>query len=144
MYKRQLIEMRAEAAGPAFVVIGIGLNVDLPESARRMIRQQGVSAIDLREVLSGARTSRTLLAARIVRRLHGALCQFESSGFEPFLSEWRRLDALSGRPVAVTHAHGVTLGTARGIADDGALLLATTAGVERLVSGDVSVRVSGT
>lgn len=139
-----LIEMRAEAAGPAFVVIGIGLNVDLPDAVRSVILQRGVSAIDLREVLSGRRICRTLLAARIVSHLLEALRRFGNAGFEPFLSEWRRRDALSGRSVAATHADGVILGTARGIGDDGALLLETTAGVVRLVSGDVSVRVSGT
>lgn len=138
-----LVEMRAEAAGPAFVVIGIGLNVDLPEAARTAIVQQGVPPIDLREVWSDAGRSRTLLAARIVSQLLSALRQFEDAGFEPFRSEWRRRDALIGRSVAVMHADGRILGTARGIADDGALLVATAAGVERLLSGDVSVRVSG-
>ncbi|MFO1376461.1 MAG: biotin--[acetyl-CoA-carboxylase] ligase [Steroidobacteraceae bacterium] len=139
-----LVEMRAEAAGSAFVVIGIGLNVDLPAAVRTAILQEGVPAIDLREVWSNPGTSRTLLAARIVSQLLGALRQFGDAGFEPFRSEWRRRDALIGRSVAVQHADGRILGTARGIADDGALLVATASGVERLLSGDVSVRVSGT
>ncbi len=37
-----LLELRAEAAGPAHVVIGVGLNVSLSAAARREIEATGV------------------------------------------------------------------------------------------------------
>jgi BirA family biotin operon repressor/biotin-[acetyl-CoA-carboxylase] ligase len=138
-----LIEMRAEAAGPAFVVVGTGLNIDLPDSTRAAVLERGVSAVDLREVCSGPPPSRTLIAARIVLHQLEALRRFTTEGFAPFLPEWRRRDALIGREVAITRDDGVLVGRASGIADDGALLLATPGGMSRQVSGDVSVRVAG-
>ena len=42
-----LIELRAESAGPACVVIGIGLNVVLGAKVLETIGETGVSAVDL-------------------------------------------------------------------------------------------------
>jgi BirA family biotin operon repressor/biotin-[acetyl-CoA-carboxylase] ligase len=74
-----------------------------------------------------------------VQTLH----RFTLDGFAPFLEEWRRRDALAGRWVTVSHPDCITQGEARGIDNDGALLLSTAEGVCRQVSGDVSVRMAG-
>ena len=37
-----LIDLRGEAAGPAYVVVGIGINVRLPASARERLAVEGV------------------------------------------------------------------------------------------------------
>lgn len=137
-----LIEMRAEAAGPALVVIGIGINVDLPDAAATDIAQHGVPPIDLRAACPGGIPSRTLLAARIVIELSQALRQFVDEGFAPFMGQWRQRDALSGRVVRVLQADSIVDGRADGIDDDGALLVATAAGVCRQLSGDVTIRVA--
>jgi BirA family biotin operon repressor/biotin-[acetyl-CoA-carboxylase] ligase len=42
-----LCELRAEAGGPAYVVIGVGLNARLAEATRRALGESGVNAIDL-------------------------------------------------------------------------------------------------
>ena len=43
-----LIDMRAEAGGPGYVVIGIGINVALDEAARTRIEAAGTDACDLK------------------------------------------------------------------------------------------------
>jgi BirA family transcriptional regulator, biotin operon repressor / biotin---[acetyl-CoA-carboxylase] ligase len=135
-----LIDLRAESAGPAHVVIGIGLNVALGEAVSRKIAASGLAAADLASAGSGAPSRNGLAAALIGECLRG-LAGFERHGLSPFMDEWRAADALRGRPVEVRAAEGTTSrGFARGIDVHGALMLDTPAGVKRFISGDVSVR----
>jgi BirA family biotin operon repressor/biotin-[acetyl-CoA-carboxylase] ligase len=56
------------------------------------------------------------------------------------MSEWRERSAMLGRDVSVRSAGRDFIGTADAIDDEGALLVRTTDGVERVVAGDVVVR----
>jgi BirA family transcriptional regulator, biotin operon repressor / biotin---[acetyl-CoA-carboxylase] ligase len=135
-----LIDLRAEAAGPAYVVIGIGLNVALGEEVLKKIAQAGLPAVDLAS--AGLTTpSRNAIAAGLISECVRGLGEFERHGLKPFSDEWRSADALRGRPVEVRAAEGTTTkGFARGIDLHGALTLETPAGVKRFISGDVTVR----
>lgn len=134
-----LIEMRAEAGGPAFVVIGIGINVRLSAKTRAALEHEGALPADL--CPDGALLpDRSRLAAAVIIECLAAIREFETCGFAPFIADWRRRDALSGHPVTVSHVSGDVHGTATGIDEDGALLLETPAGILRQVSGEVSVR----
>jgi len=135
-----LIDLRAESAGPAYVVIGIGLNVALGDEVLRKIAQAGLPAVDLASS-AGTPASRNAVAAGLIGECVRGLLEFERTGLKPFSEEWRRADALRGRPVEVRTAEGTsTRGYARGIDVHGALMLETPAGVKRFISGDVSVR----
>lgn len=137
-----LIELRAEAAGPAFVVIGVGLNCALGRATAARVRAAGTEACDLAG-LGLATVARNRLAAALIREIAlGAEC-FGQEGFAPFAPEWRAADALSGRAVAVHGVSGVTVGHARGISADGALCVHTRNGLQQFTSGDVSVRAAG-
>jgi len=135
-----LIDLRAESAGPAYVVIGIGLNVALGDEVLGKIAQAGLPAVDLASS-GGATASRNAVAAGLIGECVRGLREFERTGLKPFSEEWRSADALRGRPVEVRTAEGtITRGYARGIDLHGALMLETPAGVKRFISGDVSVR----
>jgi BirA family biotin operon repressor/biotin-[acetyl-CoA-carboxylase] ligase len=134
-----LIELRAESAGPASVVIGIGLNVALGAALLQRIAETGVAPTDL--VSSGLKQpSRNALAAALIDHVARGLLAFEKEGLRPFVEEWRAADALRGRQVDVRTMEGIARGLARGIDLHGALVLETTKGVRRFVSGDVTVR----
>ena len=136
-----LIELRAETAGPAFVVIGIGLNVALGDDALKEIAASGIAATDLRSAgLAGA--GRNAVAAAVIGQCVLGLLQFEQGSLKPFIGDWRQADALEGKAVNVSGADGVASGMARGIDVHGALLLETRAGVQRFIAGDVTVRSS--
>ncbi len=134
-----LIDMRAEAGGPSFVVIGMGLNVALDESARTRIGATGTDACDLKS-LGVSPLDRNQVVASLIQCLIRGLTVFEQEGLKPFRDEWQRADALRGRAVNVTTVQDTTRGTARGIDLDGALLVETPKGLLRFVSGDVTVR----
>jgi BirA family biotin operon repressor/biotin-[acetyl-CoA-carboxylase] ligase len=134
-----LIELRAESAGPACVVIGIGLNVALGSEFLQRIAEAGTAATDLASAGLVA-PSRNALAAALVSECVPGLMQFEREGLKPFLEEWRAADALRGRAVNVSAPDGTARGVARGIDLHGALVLETPQGLRRFISGDVTVR----
>jgi len=135
-----LIELRAEASGPAHVVIGLGLNVALPAAVRRAIEAGGARVAAVADACTVA-PSRNMVAGAILDELLSMLGQFEREGFAAFRDAWTALDALSGRPARVLSADTAILGTARGVDLEGALLLDTGDRVQRFVSGEASLRV---
>jgi BirA family biotin operon repressor/biotin-[acetyl-CoA-carboxylase] ligase len=134
-----LIDLRAESAGPACVVIGIGLNVALGAALLRRIAETGTAATDLASAGLTA-PSRNTIAAALVSACVKGLLGFEAEGLKPFIEEWRAADALRGRPVSVSGADGTARGLARGIDLHGALVVETPQGIKRFISGDVTVR----
>jgi BirA family transcriptional regulator, biotin operon repressor / biotin---[acetyl-CoA-carboxylase] ligase len=135
-----LIELRAEASGPAHVVIGVGINVALPAEARREIEAGGVQVAAVTDACAAA-PSRNGVAGAILDELLSMLEQFEREGFAAFRDAWMALDALSGRPARVVLADTAISGTARGVDPEGALLLDTGDQVRRFVSGEASLRL---
>lgn len=136
-----LIELRAEAGGPAYVVVGLGLNVALGETVQRQVQASGTQATDL----IGMRLQhpdRNRLAAALIGAIVAGLEQFESDGFAAFIAEWSSADVLSGKPVVISSEAGSVTGHARGIDSDGALCLQTKDGLLRFVTGEVSARVA--
>jgi BirA family biotin operon repressor/biotin-[acetyl-CoA-carboxylase] ligase len=134
-----LIDMRAEAGGPSYVVIGIGLNVALDEPARTRITSSGTQPCDLIS-LQVAPLQRNPVVASLIECLIRGLTLFEREGLHPFREAWQNADALRNKAVNVTTVQGTTRGVARGIDMDGALLVQTSDGLVRFVSGEVSVR----
>jgi BirA family biotin operon repressor/biotin-[acetyl-CoA-carboxylase] ligase len=136
-----LIELRAEASGPAHVVIGVGINVALAAAARRQVEAGGGRVGAVADACA-APPSRNVLAGAILDELLSMLAVFERDGFAAFRAAWAALDSLNGRPARVLLANGVIGGTARGVDEDGALLLETEDGMQRFVSGEASLRLA--
>jgi BirA family biotin operon repressor/biotin-[acetyl-CoA-carboxylase] ligase len=137
-----LIELRAESGGPAHVVIGVGLNVSLSEEARRQIEASGAAVAAAADACMAA-PSRNLVAGAILDELLSMLVQYEQLGFSAFRDEWTALDGLKDRPAQVMVGGTAILGIARGVDSDGALLLETQERMQRFVSGEASLRLSG-
>ena len=134
-----LIEMQGDALGPSAVVIGIGLNVRLSPDVAEAIDQP---AVDLETVCDGP-VDRNRVLATLLRELAQVLEAFSAEGFAPLREEWQRHHAHQDRVIDVELAAGkVTRGIARGVAEDGALLVETGDRLERLHSGEVSVRAT--
>jgi BirA family biotin operon repressor/biotin-[acetyl-CoA-carboxylase] ligase len=135
-----LIELRAEAGGPAHVVIGVGVNVCLPEEARHAIESTGAEAAAVADACAG-RVLRNKVAGAILDELLSMLLQYERFGFAAFRDAWAALDGLNGRAAQVTVGDSAVSGIARGVDADGALLLETKDRVQRFVSGEASLRL---
>jgi BirA family biotin operon repressor/biotin-[acetyl-CoA-carboxylase] ligase len=136
-----LIEMRGESAGPAQVVIGIGINMRMPAQVRIMLAEQQAALIaDVHEIMRERTPARNALIAMLVAEVTGMLQTFGEKGFEPFSQEWRRLDTLADAPVRVISGTETTFGRARGVELDGTLLVDVDGQLRRFASGEVSLR----
>lgn len=132
-----LIELAGDVLGPSTAVIGTGINVRLSPGVRAGIDQP---AVDLESMLDAPVDRNSLLAGLLVE-LDRALAVFAVDGFGPFRSEWESLHAHQGKAVTLTLPDGRSeRGEARGVAEDGALVLETAAGTRRFHSGEVSLR----
>ena len=134
-----LIDVVGESNGPCIVIVGIGVNVCMPQDEATAIDQQWT---DLQQLSGDGCLSRNILAARTLDELMPAMETFDAEGLPPFLDEWQQSDVLRGRKVDLTLPNETITGTACGIDDVGALLVDTGHGRRRFLSGDVSVRVA--
>lgn len=130
-----LIEQRGESGADCRAVIGIGLNVTMQKNQASAVTQDWTSL-----AIEGLSLSRNVLAADVLSRLVEALMAFESHGFAPFAAEWDRHDVTLGKPVRVHQGRESTLGIGRGVDADGALKLEVQGKLQRILSGDVSLR----
>jgi BirA family biotin operon repressor/biotin-[acetyl-CoA-carboxylase] ligase len=113
----------------AFAVIGIGLN------NRRV---PGLEEKLGRRVAFLEMADRNLVIRRVAEALMEALRAFESHGLDAVREDWIAMDAHAGRRLRVRLADGRMLtGIADGLAEDGALRLATRRGVRAVRSGRV-------
>ncbi|HEV7432867.1 MAG TPA: biotin--[acetyl-CoA-carboxylase] ligase [Steroidobacteraceae bacterium] len=134
-----LIELRAESSGPAYVVIGVGINCALGAALSRRVQDAGTLPTDL-AALGVIACDRNRLAAILVSEIIGGVVEFERHGLAPFATEWNAADALVGRTVKLTLPDCEYLGLARGIDAEGALCVQGADAIRHFHSGEVSVR----
>jgi BirA family biotin operon repressor/biotin-[acetyl-CoA-carboxylase] ligase len=138
-----LIEMRGESAGPAQVVIGLGINMRMPAPVRLMLAEQQAALIaDVHEIVRERTPTRNALIAMLAEEITKMLQTFGMRGFEPFADEWRRLDTLADAPVRVMSGTETAFGRARGVELDGTLLVDVDGVLRRFASGEVSLRAA--
>lgn len=139
-----LIEMRGESAGPARVVIGIGINMRMPAAVRLALAEQQAALIaDVHEIAGDRTPTRNALIAALADEFVAMLQLFAQRGFAAFAEEWRALDTLADAPVKVISGAATVLGTARGVEEGGSLLVEIDGALQRFVSGEVSLRRGG-
>jgi BirA family biotin operon repressor/biotin-[acetyl-CoA-carboxylase] ligase len=133
-----LIETQAAPGGAVWAVIGVGLNLLMPDELEAQIGRPVASLPWL------ARMDRNTLLAALLDGLAGALREFEAAGFAAFAARWNLRHAWQGETVSVLD-RGTVLheGSAAGVDDAGRLLLDTPAGRIAVLAGDVSLRVKG-
>ena len=132
-----LLEMRGEASGPWQVVIGIGINVNMGVIDPEDIDQPWV---DLQTIL-GHHLNRNQLTGMLLEELLQIVIGFQQSGLEPFLAEWQVRDICRNCPIELHFPNRVLQGIARGIDNQGALLVETGGVVRPYHSGEVSLRI---
>ncbi len=131
-----LTELAADPDRVDWVVLGVGVNVnarreDFPED----VRPDATSVLLER----GQAAPRGLFAAACFTALESWLDRHAEEGFAAIRDAWRERSVTLGREVAVK-VHGRELaGVAEDLDETGALLVRTPAGVERILSGDVTL-----
>ena len=135
-----LIEMQGDVLGPSTAVIGVGVNV---RADARVLAAVDQPVADL-ESAAGAAIDRNALLAGLLRELSAVIGIFSEDGFTALRAEWQSLHARQDQSVQLLLPDGKTIdGIARGVAEDGALLLESANGISRHHSGEVSLRAQG-
>jgi len=125
-----LLESQVQGADVAALVVGIGLNVGM----RRFEAELSDTATSL-ALLEASDLDRESLLADVLFELEARFSSYERSGLSAMLGELRAHDALLGTLVKSDQASGI----ARGIDEQGALVLETPEGsLVRVVSGSIS------
>lgn len=132
-----LTELSAESDLIRHAVIGVGINVNLP---------QAEFPADLRAIATsvsaqaGSPVLRVPLLRRLLEEMDARYAALQQGGPTALVDEARELTPMIGTIVRVQHLKHVHEGTVVGMDPDGALLLRSAAGtVERLLAGDVSI-----
>ena len=133
-----LVETQADRTdGTIWAVIGVGLNLLMPDHLEQQIGRSVASAPWL------AQMDRNALMAALLSRLAAVLAEFDATGFAPFVDRWNALHAWHGKDVVLLDDGQVLQqGRAAGVDAIGRLLLDTAAGRVEVLSGDVSLRLS--
>ena len=135
-----LVELNGDALGPSTVVVGVGLNIRLPQNVKRDIAQP-VSDLATVAGRGAPPIDRNKLLARLVTELAASLSQYAAQGFMPFAAEWQRRHAYQGKPVKLLLPDGEQVkGTVAGVDSTGALVLADGPRRARFLAGEISLR----
>jgi BirA family biotin operon repressor/biotin-[acetyl-CoA-carboxylase] ligase len=133
-----LNEMSAETDGINFVILGMGINLNMTQAQFPEELRTPATSLLLEQ---GRPVNRAQFAATMLRELDRLYADFLSYGFSPVREEWQQRCNAKGCEVVVSEAGIETVrGMFHGIDGDGALLLMSPGGmVERILSGDVRV-----
>ena len=130
-----LVEMSAAVGGICHLVIGVGVNLNLPDAVIAELDQPCAHLAEQPVVID-----RNQLSATIIRTLRNALTLFEQQGLTAFLTEWNRLDIFMQQPVKVLLGNQVIHGRYCGIDGQGNMLLQDHEGMHKFVGGEISLR----
>lgn len=119
-----------------YVVIGIGLNINMSDEMIEEIPQPVTSLQQLTEKLP----CRHQLAATIINDMLEILPVFTERGLRDFMPAWSRYDALFHQPVEIISDQGRRRAIAAGINEDGELRCLSGQQVDYLSSSHVSIR----
>lgn len=134
-----LIELGGEFLGPCHAIIGIGINLHLPDATRAAIAQP---VIDLDNICRDVAPARNRLATAVIARLYEALDLFAESGFAAFTEDYAKHDALRGRALRIDDPRGAFEGIGAGVDARGALRVRTAHGERIIDSAEVTVRAA--
>jgi len=131
-----LLDLSGEAGGCYQVIMGIGINVRIPDGAAQEIDQPWADFSHC-----GVPVDRNRLAGSVLDSLLKAVAVFNEQGLDNFVRQWRRFDLIADRMVELRNDHAVVVaGIARGVDGQGALLIESNGITHRYHAGEVSVR----
>ncbi len=130
-----LNEMNAETEGIHYVVLGIGVNLNMDSSQFPDDLRYPATSVALEK---GAPVSRLAFARTLYRELDRLYLRYLDEGFTPIIQEWESFCELVGEDVEVDCQSYKVRGRVEGLDPDGALLLRLADGSsDKILAGDV-------
>lgn len=130
-----LVELTGKTGDAAQLVIGAGINLAMRTPDEAVVNQ---GWINLQE--AGINVDRNTLTARLINTMRESLPIFEREGLAPFIQRWSELDNFIDRPVKLLIGDKEIFGIARGIDQQGGLILEQNGVRKSWVGGEISLR----
>lgn len=130
-----LIELESQGADSCDIVIGVGLNILLPEDVSKEIGQPYTDLSD-----SGIELDRNQIAGTILANLQKTLIEFEAGGFKVMTERWNQYDCFVGERVKLLIGQRVVEGIAHGVDEQGGIVLLIDGEEQTFFGGEISLR----
>lgn len=132
-----LIEAEGQSDGQCHLVIGIGINFDMPAVHAEQIEQAWT---DL-NTLAGKKVNRNEFVATLLKELSVIVSEYKLTRLDGLIDEWNQLNAFRDEEVAITSNTIIKHGFCKGIDNSGALIIESVDGkLEKVFGGEVSLR----
>ncbi len=128
-----LIETKPKDRNSMKTIIGIGINLDLPERSEEK-EQFSLTPISLNSIKRGS-FDISLMIANIISSVDNTINIFEYSGLDSFARTWRRYDVYNGSKIQIKSNNQKISGTNNGIDSDGALIIDNEEGSHKIYGG---------
>ena len=130
-----LVELDGQPQGPCQLVLGIGINLQMPENFSQNIDQawtdlsQHTQKLDKNELVSS-----------LTYHLEHRLEQYRKSGLQTMHQQWNSLNAFAGECVELNTGHRSWRGICEGIDPQGGIRIRQDGDVKSYYGGEISLR----
>lgn len=132
-----LNEMSAEMEKINFIVLGIGVNINMRREQFPPQLRHPASSLFLE---SGKPVNRIEFTRTLLTCFDSLYESYLRKGIGPIREQWLSRSALTGRRIRVSFQESEAVGIVVGLDDDGALLIQDDGGkIEKILAGDVSI-----
>ena len=133
-----LIELSGETHHVYNAIIGVGLNVNMPQKIEEKIDQPWCDVAQITNSIP----KRNKLAGLLLNHLLSALTIYQNLGLKPFIKKWQKLDATYGKKVTIITPQQKILGVGLGIDEKGYFLLKDNHNkILTFASGEISLKL---
>ncbi|WP_097113098.1 bifunctional biotin--[acetyl-CoA-carboxylase] ligase/biotin operon repressor BirA [Arsukibacterium tuosuense] len=133
-----LVELSGQVDAACDVVIGIGLNIGMPEQSAQHIDQPYT---DLRTE-SAQHVERNSLVVALQHQVVSVLREFSATGFTSFVPEFNQFDLYANRKVSLMAKLPIS-GICRGVDKQGGIIIETEKSTEVYYGGELTLRAGG-
>lgn len=136
-----LIEIVGDMGGQCHVVVGVGLNVSMPEQYMEQVDQAWT---DVKSSLAGSLElpSRSKIAGVLLKHLLMLLSDYQNKGFADYRDRWQSRGAYCNQLVSLVTPSSVITGKMLGVSNKGAVILLVDGKEEHFVGGEISLRAT--
>jgi len=133
-----LVEAEGQTDGVCHLVVGVGINVNMPTSSADSIEQPWT---DL-NTISDERIDRNVFIAKLLEQLDDVYKEYQFNRLDNLFEQWNANNAFANQTVELISASKTQIGKCLGIDTNGALLLEdlTSKSVFKVFGGEVSLR----
>lgn len=131
-----LINIRGEVEGPLDVVVGVGINYNMPKA---IALEASAPMTDLC-CHSNHHLSRNQIAAALINSVFEILASVDLGKTAKLLGQWRQYDCYSGKQAMLIAQQNSIAGIVEGVDSQGALILNVDGKRQHYISGELSLR----